>query len=202
VFFTILQVKQCLCLIFHIFQFSHHIKGPTVCIFHFSRFLSTSRHIPGHLDFVSHFPCFSLFLALTQVPTVCIYHFSRFPLFLHIFQVLLGVILILQVFQCFSQWTRSQHVNFSFSSFVICLAIIQVLQCVFLIFNVFQCSPHIPVLPGEFFIFHICHFYRHFPGPTVFEWLSFYDCQVSCHMPGTTVHMSHFSRFSVFLAIF
>ena len=142
-FFTILQVKQCLCLIFHIFQFSHHIKGPTVCIFHFSRFLSTSRHIPGHLDFVSHFPCFSLFLALTQVPTVCIYHFSRFPLFLHIFQVLLGVILILQVFQCFSQWTRSQHVNFSFSSFVICLAIIQVLQCVILIFHVFQCfSPY------------------------------------------------------------
>jgi hypothetical protein len=34
----IFQVKRCLCHIFHVFLFSRHIPGPTMCISHFSRF--------------------------------------------------------------------------------------------------------------------------------------------------------------------
>ena len=38
VFLDKFQITQCLCLIFHVFQFSWHIPGPTVCVFHFLRF--------------------------------------------------------------------------------------------------------------------------------------------------------------------
>ena len=49
--FAIFQVTQYLSLIFHVFQFSCHILGPTVCISNFSRF--------------------SLFLAIFHVSIMC-----------------------------------------------------------------------------------------------------------------------------------
>ena len=52
----------------------------------------------------------------------------------------------------------------------------------FLIFLVCQFSRHIKVLECVFLIFHVFQFSRHITGPNVF--------------------ISHFSRFSVFLAIF
>ena len=110
-------------LIFHDFQFSRHIPGPTVCISHFSRFSVISSF------FKSSSGCFS---------------FSMIFSFLGIFQVL--------------QWTI-----LNFPPFSVFLALFQVLKCVFLIFCDFQFS-------------------RHIPGPTV------------C--------ISHFSRFSVISSFF
>jgi len=66
-FLAIFQVLECVCLIFLICQFSRHIPGPTVFMYHFRRFsvfsplsrsysayfsfftfFTVSRHIPGH----------------------------------------------------------------------------------------------------------------------------------------------------------
>ena len=69
------------------------------------------------------------------------------------------------------------------SRFSLFLAIFQALQCVFLTFHVFQCfSPYS----------------RSYS--VTFSFFTFFS--VSHHTPGPTVWLSHFSRFSVFLAIF
>jgi hypothetical protein len=47
VFLAIFQVPQCVFLIFHDFHYSRHTPGPTECI--------------------SHFPCFSVYLAILHV---------------------------------------------------------------------------------------------------------------------------------------
>ena len=61
-FLTIFQDQLCVFFIFHVFQFSHHIPGPTVCI--------------------SHFPHFSMCLAIFQVLQCML-------LILHVFQCFL-----------------------------------------------------------------------------------------------------------------
>ena len=94
--FLIFHVFQCflpysrsysVCVIFHVFQFSYHNPGPTVCVCHNFYVLEFSHYNPG--------------------PTVCISHISRFSLFLTIIQVLLCVFPILHVLQCFSPYSRS-----------------------------------------------------------------------------------------------
>jgi hypothetical protein len=60
IFLAIFHVLQCLCLIFHIFQFSRHIPGPIVCI--------------------SNFPRFSVFLSIFQVKSVCVLIFQVFQI--------------------------------------------------------------------------------------------------------------------------
>jgi hypothetical protein len=81
VFVTILQVLQCMCLIFHVFQFSLHIPGPTVCISHFFHFL---------LHFVPYITSYSVCFAFPW--------FSVFSSLLHSY----CVFLIFYVFECFS----------------------------------------------------------------------------------------------------
>ena len=76
-FLAIFQVLQCVCLIFHVFQFSHHTAGPTLGI--------------------SHFPGFLVFLAISRSNSVCVL-FSTFFSFLAIFQVLMCTILLFHVF--------------------------------------------------------------------------------------------------------
>ena len=117
-FLTIFHVLPCVCLIFHVFQFSRLNLGPSV---HFSSFtlISVSRHIPG--------------------ARVCISHFSTFFSFLAIFQVLQCVYLIFHDFQCFLPYSRSYQLIFSISELVSFLDIFQVLQCTFLIFHIFHC---------------------------------------------------------------
>ena len=123
VLLKIFQVIQCLCFIFHVFQFSCHIPSKRVFLFHFP-------------------------------------HFSFF-----------------------SRYYRSYSVFLTFSTFCICLAIYQVLQFAFLIFHVIHCfSPYSSS-------YGVCY-----PFLLVFS--------VSCHIPGTTILVSHFSPFSVFLSIF
>ena len=103
-FLTTFQVLPCEFLIFHVFQLSRHIPGPTMCVphfpcfsvfsaksrsysvyFSFSTFLSISCHIPGQTVFVAHFPPFQ-FSHHNPGPTVCISHYSLFSVFLAIFQ--------------------------------------------------------------------------------------------------------------------
>ena len=91
--FSIYSMSYSVFLIFHVFRFSHHTAGPTVCI--------------------SHFPCFSVFLAIFQI----LPWFSHFPR--------------LSVFLTYS---RSYIACFSFSTCYRFLAILQVLQWAFLIF--------------------------------------------------------------------
>jgi hypothetical protein len=114
VFVAIFQVLQCVCFIFHFFQFSRHIPAPTVCI--------------------SHFPCLSV-SPYYRSYNVCV-SFSTFFSFLAIFHVLQCAFLIFHVFSVchhitgptvyvshfprfsvFSPYSRSYCVHFSFSTF-------------------------------------------------------------------------------------
>jgi hypothetical protein len=95
-FLTIFQVLECMCLIFHVFYFSHHIQGPTVCVSHFHVF-HFSRHNQG--------------------PRVCISHIPNFSVFLTILQFLQCAFLKFPSFSVFSPFSRSYSVNFSFSMF-------------------------------------------------------------------------------------
>ena len=80
-FHAIIQVLQCVVLIFHVFSVSHHIPCPKVCVSYFPRFsvfsqyyrsysvhfsffmfLSTSCHNPGSKVSSSHFASFSVCL--------------------------------------------------------------------------------------------------------------------------------------------
>ena len=96
IFVDIFKVLECVLLIFHIFEFSHHISGPTVYISHFSRF--------------------SVFLAVFLVlPGI----FLNFLLcqFLAIFHFLQCTFVIFHIFQLFSPYSTSYSVCFSFSTF-------------------------------------------------------------------------------------
>jgi hypothetical protein len=105
-FLVIFQVLECAFPIFHVFQFSCHIPGPTVSVSHFERFQYFSTYSrSNHVSF--SFSSFVRFLAIFQVlqcvclifhlvklsshipgPTVCISHYPSFSVFLAIVQVL------------------------------------------------------------------------------------------------------------------
>ena len=118
-----MQVKQCLCFIFHLFQFSRNIPCPTVCISYFSRFQSISPYSRSQSVFVSFCMIFS---------------------FLDILQVLQCAFLIFHVFHSFSPYSRSDSVCFSFFTFFSVSRHIPGPTCEFLVFLVCQFSHHIP----------------------------------------------------------
>ena len=174
-FLATFQVLQCVFLIFHVFQFSRHIPGPTVCFSQFGSFsvfliifqdihfssqffhvIQFSPHIPGHRVFVSHFPCFSVSSPYSRYYSVFFFHLSRYIPFFTIFQVLL--------------------LCFSFSMILHFHALLQVLQCAFLIYQVFPC------------------FVPHNRSNNVCISFSMFF-QFSHHDPGSRVCISHFSRF-------
>jgi hypothetical protein len=121
--FPIFQVFQCFshysrsytigCLIFHVFQFSHHNTILTVCI--------------------SNILCFSLYLDILQVQE-CLF------VILHVFQCFSPYLISYHVrfsfsfLSDFALYSRSYNLNFSFSLLVIFLAIFKVLQWALLIF--------------------------------------------------------------------
>ena len=229
VFRAIFHYLQCVFLIFYDFQFSHHIPDSIVYIYHFPIFFSVSCLIPGptvcvlyfpwisvylpysrsncvHLFFtffsfsrrysftivcVSHFPWFSVFSPYSMsysmsvsfsrilsvschIPgsTMCMSYFSGFSLFLAIFHVLQCTFPICHVF-----W--------------VLLAIIEVKKCLWLLFRVFFFS--------FLTIFQVIQcFYPYFMSYSVhFTFSTFFN--VSHHILGHTVSMSHFPRFSVIL---
>jgi len=92
VFIALFHLLQCIFLIFHDFQFSCHIPGPTVCISHFPPFQCFSPYSRSKM-FVSHFPRFSVFLSYCMSYSVN-FSFSLFSVFLAIFQLLKCVFLI------------------------------------------------------------------------------------------------------------
>ena len=145
--------------------------------------------------YISHFSCFSeIFALFKSIKCLClIFHFFQFC---HHFPVQQCVFLIFHVFHCFSPYCRPYNICVSFSTlfssytmyfsyfkFSLLLATFQVLECVFLIFHVFDFF--LPYSRSNF----VCVTFS-----TVF--------QFSCHIPGLTVNISLFSRFSVFLSIF
>ena len=129
VFLAIFQVKQCLCLIFHVFIFSRNIPCPTVCISHFPPFSVFLNIFLSNSVCISFFALFSFltivffsFFTFLNVsrhisrPTVCVFHFPKLS-FLAIFQVRQYAFLIFHLFQCFSPQCRSYTVFFSFFTF-------------------------------------------------------------------------------------
>ena len=131
-----------------------------------------------------------------------------------------SLVFFLHVFQYFSPYFMSYHVNFSFSTFVSFLAIFkvqqcefiisllvsflakfQVLQCVCLILHIFQFSYQILVLQCIFLMFHIFHCFLPYSRSYSVHFSLFTFFSVSCNIPDT-VCISHFPRFLVFFAIF
>ena len=113
--------------------------------------------------------------------TVFVSHFPIFFFFsfLTIVHVPQCVFLIFHVFYCFSPHYKSYTVCFSFSMICSFLDIIQALQCSFLIVHVFKCFS--PYSSSNGFCVSFSTFF-----------------QFSRHIPGETVFVSHFPRFSVF----
>ena len=239
IFLAMFQIIQCLCLIFDVFQFSCHIPCTPVCISYFpcfSVFLPYSRshsehssfstffsvfryfqitqcaflifhvfqvslHIPGPTMFIFHFPRFSVFRQFPS-PTMCNSHFPRFSGFFATFHVLQCSFLILQDFSICSPYSRSYSVHFLFLMSFSFSCHVPDHTVLFLIFHVFQFSRHI--------LGHtVC--ISHFPRFSVFLamfhviqclCLIFNVFQSSRHILGPTVCISHFQSFSVFFSIY
>ena len=169
-----------MCLIFDVFQFSRSIPGPTVSVSNFARFsmfLAISQVLQCVFLILHFFQCFSPY---GRSYSVCV-SFSNIFLFcfLTIVHVPQCVFLIFHVFYCFSPHYKSYTVCFSFSMICSFLAIIQALQCSFLIVHVFKCFS--PYSSSNGFCVSFSTFF-----------------QFSRHIPGETVFVSHFPRFSVF----
>ena len=148
--------------------------------FSFFTFFTVPCHIPGPKVCVSHLALFSVFLAIWQVSQcLCLIFQYFFFSFLTIVHVPQCVFLIFHVFYCFSPHYKSYTVCFSFSMICSFLAIIQALQCSFLIVHVFKCFS--PYSSSNGFCVSFSTFF-----------------QFSRHIPGETVFVSHFPRFSVF----
>ena len=90
--FNIFQVIECLCLIFHVFQFAHQNPGPTLCIFYSSRFtlfLAVFQVLHCVFLILHDFQCFLPYFMSNLVVScqfshhspgsrVCVSHFTRF----------------------------------------------------------------------------------------------------------------------------
>ena len=105
-------------------------------------------------------------------------------MFFAIFQIIQCAFLILNVFHCFTRYSRSYSVHFSFPRFSVFFAIFQVLQCAFLFFHVFL---------G----FSFCHILGRTGCNSHFSNFLVYSSKSKSY----SVHFSYF-MFLVFLAIF
>ena len=94
-FFTvsrIFQLLQCVCLLFHVFQFSRHIPGAPLCVSHFTCFSGFSPYSRSYHDFLMFLLC--QFSRHIQGHYIVCFSFSKFFKFLAIFQVLQWAFLI------------------------------------------------------------------------------------------------------------
>ena len=138
-FLTIFYILRCVCLIFHIFQFSPH-NPDLQCIFHIFHIIQCFSPYSSYTMFVTHFPRFfflCLFFHHIPGPTVCISHFSCFSMFL--FHISCSKVCVSQ-FPRFSIFSPNSNPKVSISHFShssLFFAIFHVLQCVFLIFFTF-----------------------------------------------------------------
>ena len=219
-FLNIFHILHCAFLILHDFQFPHHTAGSTLCISHFPCFLVFLAifQVLQCLCLIFHIFQFSL-----QNPgtTMGISHILRLSLFLTFFPVLQSVFLYFTRFSIFSPYSRYYHdflifLPYQFSRHIkgptVCvshfphffrfLAIFQVLQWAFLIFQVFQCFSAYSMSMFLCIIFHVFQFSCHKAGTTVYISNIYCFFTLSCHIPCPKECVSHFTYFSVFLAIF
>jgi len=151
---------------------------------------------------VYSFPRFSVFSTYSSschVNFLFLSFFFSFSSFIAIFQVLQCAFLIFHPFQFFLPYSRSYSVYLILhilQFFCIC----QVLQCSFLIFQVFQCFS--PYFMSNNLCFSFSMIFSFLAITQVlqcaFPFFHVFEC-FSCHIPGQTVFVSHFPRFSVFL---
>jgi hypothetical protein len=148
---AIFQVIECLCLIFHVFQFSHHYPGPTVCISHFFMFFTVSFHVFLILQF---FQCLSPYSRYYHVS----FSFSLLVSFLGIFLFLQCAFLIFHVFSVSCHIPGHKVFVSHFSRFTV-FSLYSRSYCVhFSFFNFFSVSRHIPdhiVLMSHFPLFSV-----------------------------------------------
>ena len=147
------------------------------CMFFIFLLCQFSRHVPGHAVCISQFSPYSVFLAIFQV-IHCV-SFSTFFSFFFKMQVPQSLFIILHVFQCFLQNSRSYSVCVShFARFSGFLAIFHILPC-------------------DFLIFLFCKFSSHIPDPT--KRVSHFPCwsDFSPYSSSCSVHFS-FTRFQCF----
>ena len=175
VFLEIFHDLQYVFHIFHDFHFSHHIPGPTVCIFYFPcAFLSFYVFsvfclIPDSIVSISHFLRFSMFLAIFQILYRALLIFQVFSVFLTIFLFIQCLCIIFYVFQFFHHNPGPTVFISDFPCFSVFLAIFQVLLCDFLIFFSFSRFIAIcQVLQCAVLIFHLFQCFSPYSGHTVF----------------------------------
>ena len=144
-FLTIFYILRCVCLIFHIFQFSPH-NPDLQCIFHIFHIIQCFSPYSSYTMFVTLFPrvfLFVCFFTTFQDLTGCISHFSCFSMFL--FHISCSKVCVSQ-FPRFSIFSPNSNPKVSISHFShssLFFAKFQVLQCVFLIVKSFECfSPY------------------------------------------------------------
>ena len=149
------------------------------------------------------------------------FSYSTFFSFLAIFQVLQCVFLSLEVFQCFSSYSRTYIFQVNFSTLFSFLRTFQVIECLCLIFHVFQFPPHNPGTTVCFFfiylvIYHFLPYSRSYSCVSHFPWFYIFMPYsrsssvhfsftrfflVSCHTTGQTMFVSHFPCFFSFLTM-
>jgi len=200
VFFSIFHVLKGVFLVFHIFSYLV-IFQVLQCAFIIFHVFNISCHISLPKEGYSHFLWFSVFSQYSMSYNV---HFSFFTFFsdFFIFQVLKWMFLIFHDFQCSCQIPCPTVDISHFPAFSGFLAIFHVLQCVFLILYIFSYLAIFQVLQCAFKIFPCFSIFL-----VIFHYLNsvihiFRDFQFSCHIPGPTVCISHFSRFSLILSFF
>ena len=94
---------------FTFFSVSSNISSPTVCVFILHAF-QFSRHLPGLRVYIYHFSCFQCFFPYSRNYHVSVSFFFTFLSFLAIIQVLQRAFLTFQVIQCFSPYSMSNSV--------------------------------------------------------------------------------------------
>jgi hypothetical protein len=129
--------------------FSPYFQSYSVC-FSFSFFFQLSHLFPGSTVYISHFPCFGVFLPIFQVKhCLClIFHVSPYS-------SSYSVHFHFSRFYCFSTYSRSYGVCFSFSTFfqvschnpgpTVCISHFSLLSVFLTLFHVLQ--------SGFFFLF-------------------------------------------------
>jgi hypothetical protein len=145
-----------------------------VC-FSFSKFL-VFFNILGPTLCISHFPCFSVFIAIFQVRQCAFHLFHVFPFSCHIPGLTV----------CISH----------FPSFSVFFAIFRILQCVFLSFKIFSFLAIFRVLQYAFLIFHVFQCFSPFSksDSVHFSFSKFFQCFFP-HIPGITLSVYHFQNF-------
>ena len=150
-----------------------------------------------------HFTFYTFFNVSSHISglTVCVSHFTCFSVFLAIFHVLLCELLIFLICQ-FSLHIPGTTIIFPISSFVSLLDIFTFLQLHFLFITFFSFSRHIPGY--TVFVSHYQRFSIFSPYSMSYSMhISFFTLfTVSPYFPSPTVFVSHFERFYMFLVIF